>query len=81
MVEKREKKGGDSGEFVGNRGRGKREGGWEIFPNVLKHTDTRTLSCSLGCSHGKIPDQPQKAALFWYEEGHMVRAANWLQVI
>lgn len=72
---------GGSGKLVGNRGRGKREGGGRFFPNVLKHTDTRTPSCSPGCSHGKIPEQPQKAALFRKEEGHMVGAANGLRGI
>lgn len=57
-----------------------REGGVGDFPLTFSNTQTHAhRAASPGCSHGKIPAQPQKAALLGREGGHMGTAANQLQ--
>lgn len=58
----------------GNRGRGEKgRGGVGDFPLTFSNTQTHARThthraASPGCSHGKIPVQPQKAALLGRRE-------------
>lgn len=74
--EKKGEKGGDSGEFVGNRGRGKREwGGGRFSPNVLKHTDT----CTPRCLSRLLPwENPRGRS---HGQSSQLAASDWIQIV